>query len=276
VFGYNSGMLRGTLKLECFGMSDIGRVREHNEDVWAAYPEKGLFLLADGMGGHAAGEVAAKEAVNYLYQLFQRWEGEGSAEAEHALPFFKKAFGDVNEHIYKLSQQENSLKGMGTTLCVLFFCNTQAIVAHVGDSRIYRMHAQARARISHTFSDSSHTLHLEPLTEDHSLLAELKALSAVDSAEADSFPYKHILTRAIGTHPQVEPTLSTVSVNRGDRFLLCSDGLTNYITPERIAQQLRASSSLSDQAQSLVAEANDNGGGDNITVVLVEVCDDLP
>lgn len=248
-----------TLPLECFGTSDVGLVREHNEDVWAAYPEQGLFLLADGMGGHACGEVASKEAVDQLYALFNQWYTATGLVTSKAKAFFEKCFLDVNTYIYRQGQRDDDLKGMGTTLCSLFFLKKEAVVAHVGDSRVYR------------FREG----HLEQLTEDHSLVAELMALGAVGSAEADSFPYKHILTRAMGTQPTVEPTLSVVEIEPHDLFLLCSDGLTNYVTPELMTRILKSESSLDVKGQALIQAANQNGGGDNVTIVLVEVGDDL-
>lgn len=248
-----------TLQLESFGMTDIGLVREHNEDVWAAYPDEGLFLLADGMGGHACGEIASHEALGHLYKLFKEWNPTQEISASKAKAFLADAFAKVNSHIYKQGRRDDDLKGMGTTLCALFFLRKEAIVAHVGDSRIYR------------FRDGN----LDALTEDHSLVAELMALGAVESAEADSFPYKHILTRAIGTHNQVEPTLATVQVEPRDLFLLCSDGLTNYVTPEQISRIMQTNSPLNTKGQALIAFANQNGGGDNVTIILVETCYDL-
>ena len=243
-----------TLHLESFGMSDIGLVRDHNEDAWAAYPDVGLFLLADGMGGHACGEVAASEAIEHLYSLFNAWKTVHEVPASKAKAFFHEAFLKVNTHIYKKGQQDEDLKGMGTTLCSLYFLRKEAIVAHVGDSRIYRFREGA----------------LHPLTEDHSLVAELMALGAIETEEADSFPYKHILTRAIGTHPYIEPSLATVQVEPHDLFLLCSDGLCNYVTAKQITEILQANDSLTKKGQALIDVANENGGGDNVTAILVE------
>lgn len=248
-----------TLQLESFGITDIGLVRDHNEDVWAAYPEEGFFLLADGMGGHACGEIASNEAVEHLYQLFKSWHLAQEISSSKAKAFFEEAFVKVNTYIYKQGRHDDELKGMGTTLLSLFFLKQEAIIAHVGDSRIYRFRAGQ----------------LEPLTEDHSLVAELMALGAVESAEADSFPYKHILTRAIGTHPQVEPTLATIQVEPQDLFLMCSDGLTNYVTPSQITRVLQTSNPLNTKGQDLIDLAIQNGGADNVTVVLVEIGYDL-
>ncbi len=251
-------MSQKTLQLESYGTSDVGLVREHNEDVWAAYPEQGFFILADGMGGHACGEVASKEAVGYLYTLFSHWYKPSGISTSQAKAFFENCFTDVNAFIYKQGKQDDELRGMGTTLCSLFFLKREAIIAHVGDSRIYRLHAGE----------------LHQLTEDHSLVAELMALGAVGSAEADSFPYKHILTRAVGTQPIVEPTLSIISVEPSDLFLLCSDGLTNYVTPEQLAEILKSNHPLDTKGEALIQAAIQSGGGDNVTIILVEVGDE--
>lgn len=258
---YNSRMPHKLLQLESFGMTHVGLVREHNEDVWAAYPEQGLFLLADGMGGHACGEIASKEAVKYMHALFDKWNPPVTVVASKAKAFFEEAVVDVNTYIYQQGLIDDELKGMGTTLCALFFLKKEALVTHVGDSRVYRFRAGK----------------LDALTEDHSLVAELIALGAVASAEADSFPYKHILTRALGTQPTVEPTLSVVQVEPRDIFLLCSDGLTNYVTSDQISRVLQTDYPINSKGQALVDLAIHNGGGDNVTIILVEVgeSDDL-
>ena len=248
-------MYSKTFQLESFGLTDIGLVREHNEDVWAAYADCGLFILADGMGGHASGEIASKEAVEYLYTLFKSWASSKNAFAPDATLFFEEAFVKVNKWIYEKGQQEDELRGMGTTLCALFFHQKEVILAHIGDSRIYRSRGEQ----------------LTQLTEDHSLVTELLALGAMNSQEAETFPYKHILTRALGTHPKVEPTISTARVELGDLFLLCSDGLTNYIESEQIAEIMQKDLPLARKGHALVDLANEQGGGDNITLILVKV-----
>ncbi len=241
--------------LNSFGISDTGMVREQNEDAWATYPEQGLFLLADGMGGHSAGEVAAKEAIDHFAMLYQSWSLAKRITPSAAKAFFEQAIAKVNLRIYQEGQQDEDLKGMGTTLCVLYLHNEISLVAHVGDSRIYRMRS----------------LKLEPLTEDHSLVNEMVAIGAMKGEASDLFPYKHILTRAIGTHPQVEPTINTIDVEPGDLFMLCSDGLSNYVSDEQIATVLRQRETLADKGEVLVAYANEQGGADNVSVVLVEV-----
>lgn len=246
--------MRGTMfQIHCFGISDIGLVREHNEDVWVAHPEEGLFILADGMGGHAAGEVAAKESVDYLYDLFQKSKTSNEKSVEEVCKLFKDALQEVNTAVYKEGKADKNLEGMGTTICVLYLHHSEAILVHVGDSRIYRLRHQT----------------LKQLTEDHSLVSELIAVGAVKSEEANTFPYKHILTRAIGTQPKVEPTVSSVTIESNDLFMLCSDGLTNYVKDHEIQEILSTSHSLEEKGKQLVHLANEHGGGDNITLILI-------
>lgn len=242
-----------TSQLECAGISDCGHVRDHNEDRWAAYPEDRLFLLADGMGGHAAGEIAASTALSSLYEQTKKWEIDPVSSISEVIDFFRDAVVKTNSVIYQKGQKNSALNGMGTTLSLLYFHQNYALVAHVGDSRIYLLRSHK----------------LEQLTADHSLIAELLALGAIRASESETFPYKHILTRALGTQPIVEPTVNYLAVDKGDCFLLCSDGLTNFLNDDAIQAVLNEELSLANKAQKLVDLANENGGGDNITVVLI-------
>ncbi len=241
--------------IESFGLSDIGLMREHNEDVWVTCPESNLFLLADGMGGHAAGEVAAKEAATVLLGLTKQWQPTKQTTPIEAVSFFREAIPKVNAHIFEHAANDSSLTGMGTTLCALFFFKGHAILTHVGDSRIYRMRGKQ----------------LDQLTEDHSLVAELVGLGAMKPHETGTYPYKHVLTRAVGTHRSVEPTVNYLLVEEGDLFMLCSDGLTNMVADEEIAGILDSELALCKKSEALIELANERGGGDNITTVLVEV-----
>ena len=158
-------MLKPALHLDSFGISDIGLVRDHNEDSWAVYPEESLFILADGMGGHSAGEIAAKEAVAALHSLVKKWRPSADISLAEAKKFFSEAFVKVNALVHDAGENNEQLKGMGTTLCSLFFLREFAILAHVGDSRIYLLRDNK----------------LEQLTEDHSLVAELIALGSCEA-----------------------------------------------------------------------------------------------
>lgn len=236
-------------------MTDVGLVRGHNEDCWASYPDQGFFILADGMGGHSGGEIASSEAVDRLYALFESWTPSDS----DAAPFFEKAFSTVNSRIHTMGGENKELKGMGTTLCCLYLDQQEAVIAHVGDSRVYRLRETK----------------LEQLTKDHSLVEELLSVGALSPDEATTFPYKHILTRAIGTQASVRTTINTVLLESHDLFMLCSDGLTNYITFQQIEDILSASKTLASKGKELINLANKQGGGDNITLILVETNNDL-
>jgi len=242
-----------TFQLESFGISDIGLVREHNEDLWAAYPEEGLFILADGMGGHSSGEIAAKEALSSLYAFFKKRSPTNIYSTEELKKFFRDVFTQVNDLVYREGERNDELKGMGTTLCALFFHQHSAILAHVGDSRIYLFRGKK----------------LVQLTEDHSLVSELVSLGAMKEDEAETFPYKHILTRAIGTHPKVDSSIKSMETEPEDLYMLCSDGLTNYASHQQIENILKSNIPLSLKGQMLVDQAMENGGGDNITLILV-------
>jgi serine/threonine protein phosphatase PrpC len=236
-----------SLKVDCFGISDIGLVREINEDAWLVQPEKGLFLLADGMGGHNAGEIAAHIAVRSIAESYSIEDEKPNS--------LKNAISSANILIYKKGSEDPSLSGMGTTLTCLALKKEEALIAHVGDSRIYLLRNEK----------------LRLLTEDHSLMNELIDLNVMTPEEAGSFPYKNILTRAVGTHPKVEATITKESLRSGDLFLLCSDGLTNFVTEDEILEILKKKSLLEKKAQSLITLAKNYGGGDNITVLLVKL-----
>jgi serine/threonine protein phosphatase PrpC len=237
-------MLNTAFSIQSFGASNIGLVRDHNEDVWQILPDNRTFILADGMGGHSAGEVAAQIAVTTLAELL-------TEDVE-----VKKAFGVVNSTVYKKAQQNTDLNGMGTTLVCLMVRDGKAVCAHVGDSRIYRLRAGL----------------LQPLTTDHTLVAELTADGVMKKEEAATFPYRHVLTRAIGTNPTQIATVTETDVFMNDIYLLCSDGLTNYVTDEQIADVLASQTRKPESmAARLIELANKNGGGDNITVIVIQI-----
>lgn len=243
--------------ITAFGLSDIGLVRQNNEDVWGQLPQLNFYVLADGMGGHQAGEVAAREAVNSLNRVVKRkikaaQQPLSIVDLEEML---RQAIRYVNGVIYKLGKKEIELRGMGTTLCCLLFHGNGVVFAHVGDSRIYRFR----------------NAQLEQLTKDHSLLCELVDQGQINEQQASEFLYKNIITRAIGTEPKVEPTLGIGELQDDDIYLMCSDGLSDLLAPDEIEKVLIQTDSLKEAAESLIALANEKGGRDNITVVLTKV-----
>ena len=234
------------LRLTWGGATDQGRIRANNQD--AMYADSGLFVVADGMGGHQGGEVAANLAVRTLTNA-ERSDREQ----------LREAVAEANRVVHQTALEEAELHGMGTTLTTLAVsqeANThQFVILNVGDSRIYR-HRDGQ---------------LEQLTEDHSYVAELVRRGELDDEAAQVHPYRNMLTRAIGVHAEVEIDEWLLEPVSGDRFMLCSDGLTNELADVEIAEQLGFDKDPSTTAKALVGLANKRGGRDNSTVLIVDV-----
>ena len=240
------------------GLSDMGRVRDNNEDVWAEIEELNFFLLADGMGGHQAGEVASREAASHMLRLVRKaFKTTRKKSLSDACKAIKQAIILVNTLVYKLGRSQEELKGMGTTLCAVLLHDDGAILAHVGDSRIYRLR------------DGS----LEQMTKDHSLFRKLVDLGQLSEQFAPDFAYKNIITKAIGTESKVEPTVFSTDIQIGDYYLLCTDGLSDLLSLKEIETLMRQDISVDQMAECLIIAANDRGGHDNVTVVLIKVDD---
>lgn len=243
------------LKVSACGLSDIGLVRQNNEDVWAEVEDLSLYLLADGMGGHQAGEIAAREAIDVFCQISQKALKDESLSLDERVEEIKATFDQVNSHVYKMGRANSELKGMGTTLCALLINDEGAIIAHVGDSRVYRLrHGQ-----------------LVQITKDHSLVRELIELGQVSERQASDFVYKNIITRAIGTEPTVEPSVQILENISGDIYILCSDGLSDLLSLNEIEAIVKKHEHLSQSAKELVDASKAKGGHDNVTVVMVKV-----
>ena len=234
------------LRLTWGGATDQGRIRANTQD--AMYADSGLFVVADGMGGHQGGEVAANLAVRTLTNAER-------ADREQ----LREAVAEANRVVHQTALEEAELHGMGTTLTTLAVsqeANThQFVILNVGDSRVYR-HRDGQ---------------LEQLTEDHSYVAELVRRGELDDDAAQAHPYRNMLTRAIGVHAEVEIDEWLLEPVSGDRFMLCSDGLTNELADLEIAEQLRFDKDPSTTAKALVGLANERGGRDNSTVLIVDV-----
>lgn len=234
-----------SFKLESFGISDIGLVRGNNEDVWMTLPEKQFFILADGMGGHQAGEVAASLTVQSMCQSLASLPD--FATIEETCQFLREAIDQANAKVFKEAHQSPEYFGMGTTLCCFVIKGDVLIYAHIGDSRLYRLRDK-----------------LEQLTEDHSLRQGLgtKASSAVP---------RNVITRAIGTHSSILPDIGVIPLASKDVYMLCSDGLSDYVQEKQIAQILSSNLSLEEIAKKLVEAALEKGGNDNITLLLTRL-----
>lgn len=231
--------------VEQAGLSDVGRQREANEDSFVLAAD--TFAVADGMGGAQAGEVASRTAAQVV-----EGGGQGEGTPEERLT---RMVREANRLIFDKAQRDESRRGMGTTLTAAKVEGDGVTVAHVGDSRAYRLR------------DGE----LEQLTHDHSLVAELERSGQLSPEAAEHHPQRSIITRALGPEAEVEVDAHTHRARDGDVFLLCSDGLTGMVGDAEMAGILRASSGLEEAAEALVRAANQGGGRDNITVVLFRV-----
>ncbi len=225
----------------------IGLVRKTNQDAIIAQPGQfPLYGVADGMGGHQAGDVASKTAALMLTRYLENEE-----PSEDAL---REAFQRVNELIFDQQQLDSALSGMGTTLTVLWALDDALLLGHVGDSRAYRMRRGALAQVS----------------QDHSLVGELVRAGELTREAAKKHPYRNIITRAIGTSRQVEVDVTRFDAQRGDRWLVCSDGLTEHVDDQKLTAAL-ATLPCEDAADALLHEALSAGARDNVTLVILEV-----
>lgn len=228
------------------GASDTGRVRRVNEDAY--WCDDRLLIVADGMGGHAAGEVAARIALHAARKAIEASEAAPGPPEEKV----RQAVAAANLEVYERSLRDPSLHGMGTTLTLAWIVDGRAIVGHVGDSRAY-----------HVTQDG-----LVQLTEDHSVVAELVRNGSLRASEAHLHPYRNILTRAVGTAPAVEVDVSSVRLKPGEALLLCTDGLTAVLEDDEIFECLVPIDDPEQCARRLIDLANARGGPDNITAVI--------
>lgn len=243
-------------QIESYGISDIGLTRQDNEDVWAELPQWNLYVLADGMGGHQAGEVAAKEAVMHLCDSIDTFFSlTKKPTLDQVIRSLGQAFHDVNDWVRSLAKEHPELSGMGTTLCCFVLIQETLVCAHLGDSRIYQFRAGK----------------LERLTRDHSLRQELIAKGDLDEKTASAFPFKNVITKAIGTFSEADPDIETVSVKKNDIFFLCSDGLTDFLSDSEIEAILQKKASIKNKCIELVEGAKAAGGSDNITIVMIKI-----
>jgi protein phosphatase len=254
--------------LEIASCTDPGMVRSHNEDSIASDPANGLAVLADGMGGYNAGEVASGMAttvitteMQQLLAKVQPHEVDPQTNRVLAGELVREQVMKANASIYHAAQSQPQYAGMGTTLVVCLFYDNKALVAHLGDSRLYRMR------------DGQ----LTQVTRDHSLLQEQIDSGLITAAQAKHAQHKNLVTKALGIDPSVEPEMHEYDTRPGDIYLLCSDGLCDMVEDDDISMTLEAlGANLKLAAQQLVQMANDNGGKDNVSVILVRVLREYP
>ncbi len=258
--------LRG--KIEFAELTDTGRVREHNEDAIGSNPDIGLMVLADGMGGYNAGEVASGIAVQIVTELAT--EGAAREELNDIDPLsglmrlsiiLRDAVYRSNKIIYQTAQSQTHCEGMGTTIVACMFYDDKVSVAHVGDSRAYRLRGGA----------------LEQITLDHSLLQELVDRGFYSEEEAQRSTNRNYVTRALGVEPTVEVEVREYEVLPDDIYLLCSDGLPDMVEDDDIHLTISTfNASLDVVGQQLIDLANDHGGRDNVSVMLAQVKEAFP
>lgn len=257
-----------TGSLEIVRLTDVGQRRDHNEDAVASDIETGLVVLADGMGGYKAGEVASEIAVlTIIAELKESMidmapgqvDENSGMQAESLL--VKDAVVKANASIYEVSQTQAQCAGMGTTLVVALFANNKVVVGHIGDSRMYRMRGEDFTQV----------------TEDHSLLQEQIKSGLITPEQAKLSHNKNLVTRALGIDPAVELEIHEYDTEVGDIYLLCSDGLSDLVEDDDIQLTLASlGANLELAAAQLIQMANDNGGKDNISVILVRVLKSYP
>jgi PPM family protein phosphatase len=250
--------------LEIASTTHPGMVRSHNEDSIAADSDIGLAVLADGMGGYNAGEVASGIAVALISTEIKKAMAERAGQAltdAQAQALISEYAAKANVAIFQAAESQPQYSGMGTTLVMALWYDNRMAVGHIGDSRLYRLRAE-------TF---------EQMTRDHSLLQEQIDSGMISKAEARFSQNKNLVTRAVGIDPDVEAEINTYDVQQGDVYLLCSDGLSDMVTDENIQLTLTSlKANLALAAKQLAEQANDNGGRDNISVILVRVVKDFP
>jgi PPM family protein phosphatase len=254
-------MLRG--KIKSVGLTDVGKVREHNEDTIGVDADIGLLVLADGMGGYNAGEVASGIAVKTIMSLVQEaYEHQDltAPDPETGLTrptiILRDAIARANKIIHQTAKTQPQCEGMGTTVVACIFHDNRVSVAHVGDSRLYRLRGNR----------------YEQVTLDHSLLQELVDRGFYSPAEAQRATNKNYVTRALGVEPTVDVEIHEYPVNKGDYYLLCSDGLSDMVEDDDIHLTISTFGvNLETTARQLIQLSNDNGGRDNISIVLAHI-----
>jgi protein phosphatase len=250
-------------KFEMVNVSDIGQRRPHNEDSTLCDAGAGIVILADGMGGYKAGEVASAIAVSSIHRAIldniqngKNRRKDKETGLSYVSSIVRNSITQVNSEIYNMAQSDRQCHGMGTTIVVVLFHNNICTIGHVGDSRLYRIRSGA----------------ITQMTKDHSLIQELIDRGMYTPEEAEKHAPRNLITRAVGIEPEVEVDLGEENVMPDDIYMLCSDGLNDMVDDEEIHLTLsKYSANLAQCADELVRLANNKGGKDNISVVLVRI-----
>ena len=245
------------------GATHIGRKRDHNEDSIFLPQDQRLGMVADGMGGHASGEVASRLAVEIVAEFFRdtaeqqtlTWPYKVDRDARGDINKMTTSIKLANVEIWERSQRDSRFKGMGTTVVAIYFLDDTAVIGHVGDSRCYRLRDGG----------------LSQLTEDHSLINDYIKMKRVTPEEAENWPHKNVIVRALGMKESVQVDIVAEQPKIGDCYVLCSDGLSGMIRDDQIAHIVSTERDLDRAVERLIDAANDEGGVDNISVVLARV-----
>lgn len=240
--------------MKAYFLTDVGQVRSHNEDSGGIFyntNKQMLAVIADGMGGHQGGDIASELATNVIQK---KWENASDINNPKILEdWITETINEANEVIYNQSKEKADLEGMGTTV-VLVVCTEEFItIAHVGDSRCYIYQDEA----------------MKQLTEDHSLVNELIRSGQISVQDAELHPRKNVLLRAVGTEESVNCEIQTIEWEAGSKLLLCSDGLTNKVSAQELKDHLSQTEAISEIGKSLIDLANERGGEDNISLIIV-------
>lgn len=237
--------------------TDTGRIRDNNQDAYYLPSDKNvpLFIIADGMGGHKAGEIASSLAIDLISENFNKFLDMENVNEENIKENILKSINKANEKIYKKAMKEEDCSGMGTTVTLAYISNKNLYIGHVGDSRAY------------AFKDGN----LLQITEDHSLVEELIKNGSISKEEAKYHPQRNIITRAVGTSKNIEVDIMALSKKTVEILLLCTDGLTSMLDDDEIKNTLINSENMQLACEDLVKLSNDKGGYDNITVLAIKL-----
>ncbi|MGM9928895.1 MAG: Stp1/IreP family PP2C-type Ser/Thr phosphatase [Bacillus sp. (in: firmicutes)] len=239
--------------MEAVFKTDRGKVRQHNEDNGGVFQnnEGMLVLVADGMGGHRAGDVASRMTLEHLQQAWSRASNLTTPDAVEA--WLKETISDANDIVYKHAESHLECQGMGTTIVAAVCTGGFTTIAHIGDSRCYICNENG----------------FKQVTEDHSLVNELVRTGQISREDAEHHPRKNVLLRALGTEETVVSDITTIIFEEGDYLLLCSDGLSNKVSEQEMMHVIQLDISLDEKVMELIRKANDAGGEDNISLVLL-------
>ena len=256
------------MKLVCAGMTHVGCARDHNEDdFYLSEGDEALCIVADGMGGHRSGEVASAMAIRAIVDYYRETLPDDQSDYDEKTvngevvdlnqERLTEALKIANQAVFEAAAGDEAFDGMGTTIVSAYFTEDGVYMAHIGDSRAYR------------YRDGE----LEQLTPDHSLANEYVRMGILAKEDVEFFPYKNVITRACGLADQVEVDAAFEPVDPDDLYIFCSDGLTDMVSDNQLAELLRQDKNVERLCKRLVEQANENGGADNITVILARVVD---